>query len=183
MYTLQTFRDCRKSALQAAELALADVLANGESGEKAAAQDALRELRRLQDFATGTAVRDTPAANTPIAVLASAVRNSTTASAAQTNTKARGLVVVLDLTAFTTTASLTLKVRRKNVDGTFTDLLTDGSAIAALGTYVFVLEVGAATGVGIRAASSRALPETWDVQVTHGNGNNHTYSVTAVPIR
>lgn len=117
-------------------------------------------------------------------LLASAARTSTPSVSDQDNASGRGVQIVLDLTAFTTAADLTLAIQGKDpVSAKYFDLHAP-LAINAIGTYVVELYpgVGAAAG-GISAARSGALPRTWRVRVTHGNANSHTYSVGALPIR
>jgi len=126
----------------------------------------------------------TPPELAPVALLTSAARTTTTASADQIATVARGAVVVLDLTAFTTAASLILKIRRKNDDASYTDIATAAAALTAVGKQVVVLDpLAGAEIAGFDKCVSGALPRDWGIQVVHGNGNSHTYAVSAYLIR
>lgn len=120
----------------------------------------------------------------PVVVLSSAARTTTTDSADQTNVVARGAVVVLNLTAFVTAASLTLKVQRKNASGSYTDIATAAAALTANGKAIVVLDPLASDNtVEFSRVQNGALPREWRVEVVHGNANSHTYSVAVYPIR
>lgn len=114
-------------------------------------------------------------------LLASAARTATTSSPALRNRYHRGIHLVLDVTAASGTGGLTLKVQQVDRDtGKTVDLLVDGSAITATGTYGFQMALSeGAAGNGIRAAASRALPTDWQVTVTHGDTSSYTYSLSA----
>ncbi len=121
----------------------------------------------------------------PSQVLVSAARTATTPSADQTgNNFARGAIVVLNLTAFVTAASLTMSIQVKNADATYTNICTAAAAITALGKVVLILDplIGAPTAE-FNQTTSGTLPREWRVNVVHGNGNSHTYSVGVYPIR
>jgi hypothetical protein len=87
--------------------------------------------------------------------------------------------VALVVTAASGTGGLTVKIQQVDrATGNTIDLLVDGSAITATGTYGFqmALSTGAASG-GVRAAVSRELPTDWQVTVAHGDSSSYTYQV------
>ncbi|HLA81832.1 MAG TPA: hypothetical protein VJP78_09505 [Thermoleophilia bacterium] len=115
--------------------------------------------------------------------LASAARTASTNGPDQVNTTARGVLVVLDLTAFTTAASVQLTIERKNAAGTYTQIAAS-AALAEVNRLVVLLDPLAGTEpAGVGDSVSAGLPNGWRVRVVHGNANSHTYSVTAYPIR
>jgi hypothetical protein len=120
--------------------------------------------------------------NTSTLPLPSAARTATTASPRMRNLYHRGVTVTLSVTAASGTGGLTLHVRGYDADsasGAAFDLLLDGAAIIATGTYVFIVDENALVGAGVRAIASRPLTKNWDVQVVAGDGSSYTYSVSA----
>lgn len=89
----------------------------------------------------------------------------------------RLLEVTIDLTAFTTTASLTPSIEvYDEAKGGFVAVLT-GAAIAA--TSSVVLRYGIPITPVANLAAQGLPTHRWRVVVTHGNANAHTYSVSA----
>lgn len=111
------------------------------------------------------------------ALLASGARNSTQTGSDIFNYDGWDAVeVFLDLTTFTTAASIALRLERWD---------------PAKAAYVSVLQTANLTAVGTTslrwgpqipdvANSSRAgyLPQRWRIVVVHNNANSHTYSVS-----
>lgn len=94
----------------------------------------------------------------------SAARTATPAAVIDNPGYDSALRVVVDLTAFTTAASLTVTIDTfDDLTGKWVNVAT-GTAIAAVST------------VGLLA---QGLAGKYRVTVTHGNANSHTYSVTA----
>jgi hypothetical protein len=115
--------------------------------------------------------------------LASATRTATADGPDRVNTTARGLVAVLDLTAFVTAASVQLLIQRKNAAGTYTTIVT-GVALTAVGRAILLLDPLAGTEVaGVDDSVSAGLPHEYRVRVVQGNANDHTYSVASYAIR
>lgn len=81
-------------------------------------------------------------------------------------------VVTVDAEA----ASITPKIQRKNPDGTYTDVLVD-AAITAVGESI--LEVGPGLTAAANAAANALIAGPYRVVVTHADGDDITYSVTA----
>jgi hypothetical protein len=112
-----------------------------------------------------------------VAHLASGARTSTQTGADIFNYERwDGIEVTLDLTAFTTAASIAIRLERWD---------------PAKGAYLTVLQTANLTGNGqttLRwgplipdvANSSRAgwLPERFRITIVHNNANSHTYSVS-----
>lgn len=97
-------------------------------------------------------------------IYASAARTATPAAVIDNPGYDTTLRVVLDLTAFTTAASLTVTIDTL-------DQLTNKWVNVATGTAITAVST-----VGLLATG---LAGPYRVTVTHGNGNSHTYSVTA----
>lgn len=90
---------------------------------------------------------------------------------------ARGVQVVVDLTAFTTAASLTVTIDAQDVtSGKWYNLLTS-TALAAVATTVLRVYPGLVAVNNLTV--NDVLAETIRVTVTHGNANSTTYSVSA----
>lgn len=92
-----------------------------------------------------------------------------------------GLVIFLNLSAFTTAASLTVNVLGVDkVSGQQWVIATTG-ALTALGTYALCIHPNNPTQAmtaGVQKAQGQ-IPDVIQIQVVHGNGNSHTYSVGA----
>lgn len=91
--------------------------------------------------------------------------------------KAVGLVLVIDVTAITSTPSITVKIQGVDiVSGKTWDILTS-AAIATVSTTVMRVRPGITASANV--AVSDVLPPVVRVTVTHGNANSITYSVVA----
>jgi hypothetical protein len=87
------------------------------------------------------------------------------------------LEVCVNLTAFTTAASLTPSIEFWDVGaGAWVSVLA-GAALAANGTVI--LRVGPYQPVVANLTLGSIVWPRWRVVVTHGNANSHTYSVSA----
>ena len=107
--------------------------------------------------------------------LAAQARSATTNSFDLQNPDCRGVVVVLDLTAFVTAASLTLKVQFfDEASAKYVDILA-GAAVVAVSTVTYRVYPGLTAVANVDV--NGVLPSKWRILVTHGNGNSHTYSV------
>lgn len=123
-----------------------------------------------------------------VALLASGSRTTTTASADQVNSGAgqvaRGVVVVINDTV-PGTGSITVSIQRKNLDGSYTNIVSTG-AITTATKAVLVLDplVGTQTpAADFDGVQDGILPQTWRVNVVANNANAVTYSVDAYLIR
>jgi len=110
-------------------------------------------------------------------VLPSAARTVTPTTTDIVNGTCRGVQVILDLTAFTTAASLTVIIEGKDpTSGKYYTLL-QSAAITSVSTTV--LRVYPGLTAAANQVASDSIPRTFRVRVTHGNGNSHTYSCAA----
>jgi hypothetical protein len=130
--------------------------------------------------------------NFDVILLPSAARTAAPTVPNWRNRRHAGLQLTLHVTAASGAGGLTVHIQATDRDrgGAPTDLLVDGAAITATGTYVFVLHPFAASGTwgggpanGVRAAVSGPLPQDWRVAVAHGDGSSYTYSLTAAFLR
>lgn len=122
--------------------------------------------------------------NTQGTLLASAARTTTTGSPTQTNYNAKGVLVVLDVTAASGTGGLQPTIRGLDpVTAKVCALTIAPTAITATGTYVFEIYPGS-TGTGgvVTQRTSGVLPRTWVVNIQHGDASSYTYSVGYVLI-
>lgn len=92
-----------------------------------------------------------------------------------TTTRYRGLIVVTDLTAFTTAASLTVSVLGRDPLSGKTFTLLASAAITAVGTNV--LKVGRGLTAAANLVANDLVPPHLRVFADLGNANSHTYSV------
>lgn len=117
--------------------------------------------------------------------LASAARTASTASPDITNHNARGIMVMLDVTAASGTGGLQVRVQAKDpVSGNYLGINSAPTAITAVGMRVYVLYPGAnTTNTGIAQVSGQLVPRTFRIFVSHGDGSSYTYSVGYALIR
>jgi hypothetical protein len=115
-------------------------------------------------------------------LLASAARTATATSVALRNRWHKGLHVTLVVTAASGTGGLTLHIQQVDrATGNTIDLLVDGAAIIATGTYAFQLAPGQGVlSAGVRIAISRQLPTDWQVSVVAGDGSSYTYQLNGL---
>jgi hypothetical protein len=108
--------------------------------------------------------------------LASAARTATESGADTINYNARGGHFVIDVSAVTGAASITVDVEAKDpVSGVYYSLL-NSAAISTVSTVVLKIYPGI-TPVA-NAAASDILPREYRVTVTHANADSITYSVS-----
>lgn len=114
--------------------------------------------------------------NGDITVVAPAAYTSTQTQVDQTNTAARGIRVVLDVTV-PGTGSVTLEIDAKDTaSGKYYPILT-GVAVVTLSTTVYTVYPGLTPAAN--SIASDVLPKTWRIKVTANNANSVTYSVGA----
>ena len=121
-----------------------------------------------------------PLENTQGTLLTSAVRTTSTNSPAQTNYNARGVVIVLDVTAASGTGGLTVQIKAPDPVTTTgsNQLHNNPTAVTATGQTLYALYPGASTTGGVVAnAFSMVLPRSWFLTVNHGDGSGYTYDV------
>lgn len=118
-----------------------------------------------------------PDKNQDVTVLASAARTATIDSADQSNTKGKGLHVVIDVTAIVTAPSITVKIQGKDaLSGKYYDILVS-AAISTVSTTI--LKVYPALTAAANSIANDILPKSWRVRVEHANADSITYSVGA----
>jgi hypothetical protein len=113
-------------------------------------------------------------------VLASATRTSITNSPKQTNHNAKALVIYLDVTAASGTGGLTPFLRLYDpVTGKTVVINVLSSAITAIGTYAFVIGLGASGTVtnSVKSFVSSIISRQYDIQIYHNDASSYTYSV------
>lgn len=110
-------------------------------------------------------------------VYASAARTATPAAVVLATGYARGLHLVVDVTAIVTAPSITVTLEQQDLaSGKWYPLLTS-AAITTVSTTV--LKVYPGLPVAANASASDVLTEAVRVTATHANGNSITYSVSA----
>lgn len=110
--------------------------------------------------------------------LASAARTTAINSPDLINGSARGVRVYINVTADPATASLTFTIKDKDpISGTYHTILAS-AAITGVGLTVLTVYPGMTTAANV--AVSEPLPRTWRVEVTVGNADSMTYSVSYV---
>ena len=113
-------------------------------------------------------------------ILASAARTATPTKVDQTNAAARGVIVVIDVTAITATPSVVFTIQGKDpLSGKYYAILAS-AAIVATGTTGLRVYPGLTAAANLVA--SDLLPRTWAVDAVHGDSDSITYSVGALAI-
>lgn len=114
------------------------------------------------------------------AVLASAARTSSTASAVQANYNGRGVVVFVNVTAVVDTPSIVVTVQAQDPGGSgYWDMLSS-AAITAAGLTALVVYPGCVAVAN--QVANLPLPRAWRVSVVHGDTDSITYGIGAVTI-
>ena len=115
--------------------------------------------------------------NQNVTLLASAARTATNQTADQTNHNAKGLHLVIDVTAAAATPSVVFTIQGKDeLSGKYYTLLAS-AAVTATGTTV--LKVYPGITAAANASVSDLLPRTWRLDATHADADSITYSVGA----
>jgi hypothetical protein len=108
-------------------------------------------------------------------VFASAARTATEASADFLNSESAGAVVVIDVTAVTSTPSTVFTLQGKDqLSGKYYTIIAS-AALAATGTVVLRVYPGLTAAANLTV--SDVLPHCWRVNAVHGNANSMTYTV------
>jgi hypothetical protein len=110
--------------------------------------------------------------------LASAAR-TTVQSVDLTNYNARGIQVILNVTAASGTGGLTVNIRGKDpVSGNYYILHAAPTAVTATGLKVYELYPGIGAAAGdLTARASAILPRSFNLQVAVGDASSYTYSL------
>lgn len=119
--------------------------------------------------------------NSNVQVLASAARTSAPADAVMTNGKAKGLHLVIDVTAIGAAPSITVTIKGKDaISGKLYTILAS-AAITTVSTTV--LKVYPGLTAAANSVANDVMPVDWVVSVTHANGDSITYSIGSNLIR
>jgi hypothetical protein len=123
--------------------------------------------------------------NQNLVLLASAARTATTASAAQTNSNARGFLLFLDVTTASGTGGLQIQPQVQDpISGNWVSYSGSSAAVTATGEYLYVLYPSTFSGLSssVKTSCSAPLPPTWRVQIIAGDSSSYTYSLAAALI-
>jgi hypothetical protein len=113
-----------------------------------------------------------------VTCLASAARTATNNSGPLSNFAARGVHVIVDVTAFAATPSVVFTIDGFDVvSGKWYTLLTSA---AITGTGTTLLSVYPGITPAANTAVSQVIPRVWRVNATHGDADSITYSVGAI---
>jgi len=113
--------------------------------------------------------------NTQETFLASVARTVNTNSADFTNHNARGLHVIINVSAIVTAPSIIATIQGKDpVSGLYYDIL-QGLPITTVGINVIKIYPG--TAAVVNTSANDILPRTYRISVAHANANSITYSV------
>lgn len=113
-----------------------------------------------------------------VTCMASAARTATNNSGSLSNFAARGVQVIVDVTAATSTPSTVFTIEGFDVVSSKWYVLLTSAAIVGVSTTLLTVYPGVTVAANV--AVSQVIPRTWRVVATHGNANSQTYSVGAV---
>jgi hypothetical protein len=116
--------------------------------------------------------------NQDLVILTSGVRAASANGVDRTNHNARGLILVIDVTAVPGTDTVTFTIQGKDpASGKYYTVLAS-AALVATGTVV--LRVGPGLTAANNLVANDILPRTWRVITTHSAATNFTYSVGGI---
>jgi hypothetical protein len=115
--------------------------------------------------------------NKSVTLLASAARTATVATEIQTNNEARGVHVVIDVTAAADTPSVVFTLQ--GYDPLSQKYYTILASAAITGTGTTVLRVYPGSTVTANLSAADVLPRLWRVNAVHADTDSITYSVGA----
>ncbi len=124
----------------------------------------------------------------PITVFASAARTATeTSTVVRSGLKSvsgghtRGLALVIDVTAVTSTPSTVFTLEVATGGAAFAVIATSAAMTSAGTAAVLIIHPDVATDIA-NFADQGPMRSRWRLVATHGNGNSITYSVIAFPL-
>ncbi len=124
----------------------------------------------------------------PITVFASSARTATeTSSVTRSALKSvsgghtRGLALVIDVTAITSTPSVVFTLEVATGGAAFAVIATSAALTTAGTAAVLIIHPSVATDVA-NFADQGPMRSRWRLVATHANGNSITYSVIAFPL-
>ena len=95
------------------------------------------------------------------------------------NNNAKGVILLVDVTAETDTASVTPSIQAQDANSDWVDIGTAAAAIAATGNYSYCLYPAAING-NFTEGDGMPLPTDFRITFTHADADSLTYSVTAL---
>lgn len=118
-----------------------------------------------------------PGYNQEKTILASAARTATPTAVTVTNPTCRGVMFVIDVTAVTSTPSVTFTIDGYDVaKEDYVNILTS-AAITTTGTTVLTIFPGAPVTANV--STNKPLPRQFRIVATHADTDSITYSVGA----
>lgn len=114
--------------------------------------------------------------NRELTLFASAARTASENSADQDNLHARGVIIVIDVTAASATPSVVFTIKGKS--GLGSDYYTILASAAITGTGQTVLRVYPGLTAAANLVASDVLPRVWRVEAVHADADSITYSVS-----
>ena len=122
---------------------------------------------------------------TEVTLLASALRTATVNSADQVNVNARGVLLILNVSAASGTGGLVVRLFAKDpATGNYVQCNSSPAAVTAVGTFGYLVYGGAAGAANfvMSQLSNAPVARIWRAQVAHNDGSNYTYSLAAIPV-
>lgn len=118
--------------------------------------------------------------NTECTLLDSAARTVTTNSPDQINYNHKGLFIMINVSAISSTPSITARLEMKDsISGLYSAITVWSSPITAVGVYVIALYPHLTDVAGVyHLACDTILHRTWRLRINHGNVNSITYSAS-----
>src|SRR3990167_295441 len=98
------------------------------------------------------------------------------------NNNAQGVILLVDVTAETDTASVTPSLQVHDGNGDWSDIWTAAAAITAVGNYSYCLYPAALNG-NFTEVDGIPLPTYFQFNFAHADADSLTYSVVALWLR
>ena len=114
-----------------------------------------------------------------VTLLGSAERTASLATATQTNYNARGVMLILDVSAITDTPSIQVVVQVMPILCGDYEAVLRGGQVTTVSLNSYVVYPGAIAEGDVVKAASLPLPRRWRVTVSHADADPITYSLTA----
>lgn len=119
--------------------------------------------------------------NQNLTILSSAARTSSPTVTDQINYNARGLIVVVDVTAYTGSSTMVITIEGKdNISGKYYTLLAS-AAISGTGTTILRVYPGLTAATNLVA--SDVVPRTFRIKSMHTGSDSITYSIGCAVIQ
>ena len=117
--------------------------------------------------------------NRSVTLLSAAARTADITTSQFPNHLYRGILIVVDVTADPATAAVTPKIRVKDENGDYNEVIwSAAAAIAAVGEFSYLIYPGAtAADFDGTEAVGFPLPQEWQLFMDAADGESLTYSV------